>query len=317
MNTTKQAVQLPVLEPSRHNYDRLRVCRKCGRFTTLLDDHCPSCGKPKLVPVIRQAASQARLRMFNELLITGVLTAGAVLAAREMRWMALFGAIGVVMLILLIAIQRRSKEQQTLRELSRIFRYQHQEIYDGLVEDQRIGVEEVRSGNEVGGYHILRRTATLVQNDRLRLALLSLLQNFRLRSDMDLELDSLITGSFDPLVAEYIGEMARIKRDMIKERSIRYVIAHEPKILQLQQGWNILISVTSAMVRMKKYIATYPGFIRRYARHLPRDRFVRLYRIVQSDSNLLQDALAHDLEAIRQELYPNDPELDGRGALQS
>ncbi|GGJ04322.1 hypothetical protein [Paenibacillus hunanensis] len=317
MNTTKQAVQLPVLEPSRHNYDRLRVCRKCGRFTILMEESCPSCGKMKLVPVIRQARVQTLRRMFNELLITLILTIAAVLISPDMRLMALFAAAGLVLLVALFLVQRRSVEGATLRELGRLFRRQRSDIYDGLVEDQRIGVEEVRSGHEVAGYHILRQTAVLVQNDRLRLALLSLLQNFRLRSDMDLELDSLITRDFDPLVAEYIGEMARIKRDRIKERSIRYIIAHEPKILQMEQGWSILVSVTSAMVRMKRYIATYPGFIRRYARHLPKERFVRLYRIVQADAELLQDALAQDLEVIRHELYPNDPELDGKGALQS
>ncbi|MFD1887123.1 hypothetical protein [Paenibacillus wenxiniae] len=317
MNTTKQAVQLPILEPSRHNYDRLRVCRKCGRFTILMDESCPNCGKMKLVPVMRQARSQTIRRMLNELLITFILTIAALLLSPDMRLMALFAAVGIVLLVALVLVQRRAVERETARELSRLFRRQQRDIYDGLVEDQRIGVEEVRAGNEVEGYHILRKTAVLVQNDRLRLALLSLLQNFRLRSDMDLELDSLITRGFDPLVAEYIGEMARIKRDMIKERSIRYVIEHEPKILQMEQGWNILVGVTSAMVRMKRYITTYPGFIRRYARHLPRERFVRLYRIVQSDSGLLQDALAHDLEAIRHELYPNDPELTPHGAIQS
>ncbi len=317
MNTTKQAVRLPVLEPSRHNYDRLRVCRKCGRFTILMDESCPSCGKMKLVPVMRQARSQTMRRMLNELLITCILTIAALLLSPDIRLMALFAAAGVVLLVALVLVQRRAVERETLRELGRLFRRQQRDIYDGLVEDQRIGVEEVRGGNEVEGYHILRQTAVLVQNDRLRLALLSLLQNFRLRSDMDLELDSLITRGFDPLVAEYIGEMARIKRDMIKERSIRYVIEHEPKILQMEHGWNILVSVTSAMVRMKRYITTYPGFIRRYARHLPKERFVRLYRIVQSDSGLLQDALAYDLDAIRQELYPNDPELTSNGAIQS
>ncbi|WP_322907332.1 hypothetical protein [Paenibacillus campi] len=317
MNMTKQAVQLPVLEPSRHNYDRLRVCRKCGRFTILMDENCPSCGKSKLIPVIRQAKAQTRRRMLNELLITFILTIAAVLITPDIRLMVLFAAAGLVLLVGLVLVQRRLLERDTFRELGKLFRRQQQAIFDGLVEDQRIGVEEVRSGNEVEGYHMLRQTAVLVQNDRLRLALLSLLQNFRLRSDMDLELDSLITRGFDPLVAEYIGEMARIKRDLIKERSIRYVIEHEPKILQLEQGWAILIGVTSAMVRMKRYIMTYPGFIRRYARHLPKERFVRLYRIVQTDQGLLQDALAHDLEAIRQELYPNDPALSGDGTVRS
>ncbi|MEW4371116.1 hypothetical protein [Paenibacillus kandeliae] len=307
MSTTKQAVQLPTLEQSRRKYDRLRVCRKCGRFTILPGDSCPDCGKSRLVPVMEQARRLAGRRMLNEILFTIILVIGAVVAAPTTMLIALCAAGGAIILAALIVVQRRFRERDTLRQLGRLFRQQRTAIYDGLVEDQRIGVELVRDGEEVEGYHVLRQTAVVVHNDRLRLALLSLLQNFRLRSDMDLELESLITRDFDPLVAEYIGEVARLKRDMIKDKAIRYIIAHEPKILQMEQGWNILISVTSAMVRMKRYIALYPGFIRRYARHLPKERFVRLYRIVHSDSALLADALAQDLDSIRMELYASDP----------
>lgn len=310
MNTTKKAVQLPTLETARRNYDRLHVCRKCGRVTILSKEICPKCGKNRLIAVIEKARLQTKRKMLNEILFTIILIIAAVLCSRTSMLIALSAGSGVILLAALIVVQRQVREQEKLRQLRKFFLRQRGDIYDGLVDDQSIGVETVRSGEDVEGYHILRQTAVLVKNDRLRLALLSLLQNFRLRSDMDLELDSLITRDFDPLVAEYIGEMARIKRDMIKDRSIRYIIANEPKILQMETGWNILVSVTSAIVRMKRYISMYPGFIRRYARFLPKERFIRLYRIVQHDSALLHDAIAQDMETLRMELYPDDPAFE-------
>lgn len=310
MTTTKKAVQLPVLERSRRNYDRLRVCRRCGQYTILPGEDCPKCGKARLVPVMEQARSKARRKMLNEILFTLLLTIIAVLLAQDMTQIAIAAASGLVLIALLVLVQRRMMGRETLRQLSRLFRYDHATIHEGLVQDQSTGVETVRSGEDVKGYHILRQTAVLVHNDRLRLALLSLLQNFRLRSDMDLELETLITRDFDPLVADYIGEIARLKRDMIKDRSIRYIIANEPKILEMENGWNILISVTSAAVRMKRYVTMYPGFIRRYARFLPRERFVRLYHVVRNDPALQGEVLGQDMENIRAELYADDPAFE-------
>ncbi|WP_458120391.1 hypothetical protein [Paenibacillus sp. Z6-24] len=316
MTTTKKAVQLPVLERSRRNYDRLRTCRRCGKYTILPGEACPSCGRARLVPVMERARSRARRKMLNEILFTVLLIIIAILLAQDMTQIAIAAGTGLILLALLVLVQRRMTERETLRQLSRMFRYDHATIHDGLVHDQSTGVETVRSGKDVEGYHILRQTAVLVRNDRLRLALLSLLQNFRLRSDMDLELESLITRDFDPLVADYIGEIARLKRDMIKDRAIRYIIANEPRILEMENGWNILISVASAAVRMKRYVTMYQGFIRRYARFLPRERFVRLYHVVHSDPALQSEVLGQDMESIRAELYPSDPafEPDAAGA---
>lgn len=310
MTTTKKSIQLPVLHRTRRVYDNLRICRKCQNYTILPGDACPDCGKQALVPVIQQAGLRAKRKMVNEILFALLLTIIAVVVSKEMTEIIISIITGIVLMTALILVQRRMLAKETLRQLARLFKTNSNTIYEGTVRDQSTAVTAVRSGEDVEGYHMLRQAAVVVHNDRLRLAQLSLLQNFRLRSDMDLDLDSLIVQDFDPLLAEYIGEIAKIKREMVKDRAIRYVIANEPQILKLENGMNILVSVTSAAVRMKRYVTMYPGFIRRYARFLPKDRFLRLYRMINSDSAQKDSAMAIDLETIRQELYKGDSDFE-------
>ncbi|ODP26483.1 hypothetical protein PTI45_04323 [Paenibacillus nuruki] len=310
MTTTKKSIQLPVLHRTRRVYDPLRICRKCRNFTILPGDACPDCGKQALVPVMRQASLRAKRKMLNEILFALLLTIIAVVVSKEMTEIIISVITGVILIVALILVQRRMLSKETLRQLARLFKTEGKTIYEGTVRDQSTAVAVVRSGEDVEGYHMLRQAAVVVHNDRLRLAQLSLLQNFRLRSDMDLDLDSLIVHDFDPLLAEYIGEIAKIKREMVKDRAIRYVIAHEPQILKMENGMNILVSVTSSAVRMKRYVTMYPGFIRRYARFLPKDRFLRLYRMIQNDPAQKDSTMAVDLENIRQELYKGDSDFE-------
>lgn len=310
MTTTKKSIQLPMLHRTRRVYDNLRICRKCQNYTILPGDACPDCGKQALVPVIQQAGLRAKRKMVNEILFALLLTIIAVVVSKEMTEIIISIITGIVLMTALILVQRRMLAKETLRQLARLFKTNSNTIYEGTVRDQSTAVTAVRSGEDVEGYHMLRQAAVVVHNDRLRLAQLSLLQNFRLRSDMDLDLDSLIVQDFDPLLAEYIGEIAKIKREMVKDRAIRYVIAHEPQILKLENGMNILVSVTSAAVRMKRYVTMHPGFVRRYARFLPKDRFLRLYRMINSDPAQKDSAMAIDLETIRQELYKGDSDFE-------
>jgi len=310
MTTTKKSIQLPVFHRTRRVYDHLRICRKCRNFTILQGDACPDCGKQALVPVMKQAKLRAQRKMLNEVLFALLLTIIAVVVSKEMTEIIISVITGVVLIVALILVQRRMLSKETLRQLARLFKTDSKTIYEGTVRDQSTAVAVVRSGEDVEGYHMLRQAAVVVHNDRLRLAQLSLLQNFRLRSDMDLDLDSLIVHDFDPLLAEYIGEIAKIKREMVKDRAIRYVIANEPQILKMENGMTILISVTSSAVRMKRYVTMYPGFIRRYARFLPKDRFLRLYRMIQNDSAQKDSTMSVDLENIRQELYKGDSDFE-------
>ena len=91
----------------------------------------------------------------------------------------------------------------------------------------------------------------MVRNDRIRLQQIVLLQSFSLRSDMELELEPLLLDEFDPDLAAYIGEIAKIKRELINSKAIRYLLAHEADILRMEHGRQIMIDAAGAAVRKK------------------------------------------------------------------
>ncbi|MNR05502.1 hypothetical protein D3C85_1215360 [compost metagenome] len=126
---------------------------------------------------------------------------------------------------------------------------------------------------------------------------------------MALQLESLLLFDFDEGLAEYIGEIARIKPELIKERTLLYVLDHEPEFLSMVNGRDILAATAGAIVRMKRYVTLYPEFIRRYARYLPRDRFLRLFRIVTSDPHLQFSNLATEVAEIYNAKYQWDPDF--------
>ena len=133
---------------------------------------------------------------------------------------------------------------------------------------------------------------------------------------MELELEPLLLQQYDPLLADYIGEIAKIKRDLIKDRTFRYVIHYEPEILGLENGQDILAGVAGAAVRMKRYVLAYPGLVRRYARRLPKERLLRLHRMIRQHPHENWDRVADEVNRIVRETYEWDPDFQdsaGRG----
>lgn len=110
-------------------------------------------------------------------------------------------------------------------------------------------VAEARKQDEALAYEMLREIGSLVYNDRIRLQQVALLQSFVLRSDMDLRLKPLLLRGFERALAEYIGEIARLKPDLIREDAIRYIATYEVNILQLHNGIQILTAVVTLCAR--------------------------------------------------------------------
>ncbi|MNP56970.1 hypothetical protein D3C76_1517460 [compost metagenome] len=77
----------------------------------------------------------------------------------------------------------------------------------------------------------------------------------------------------------------------------------------MEHGIEILTSVAGAAVRLKQYVQAYPDFIRRYARRLPKDRFLRLYRLIRQYPEHPWGELAIEVSNIRSELYEWDPDF--------
>lgn len=271
----KLAVTFKPYERTPYAYDKLRVCRRCGSYTVLSPDVCPSCGRRALSDVPAAARRETRRSMQSELLFAALLTLLAMFFAGSMPWIGISTAAGVLLTALLGFAQYRAFEPQLRIRTDRLFARDRDRIRHGLIQDIRAA--EARLDTEPArAYEMLREVNTLLRNDPIRGLQAELLQTFVLRRDMDLLVEPLLMDGFSPHLAGYIGEVARLNRELIKESSIRYCLRYEPQIRSLPRGEEILASVAGAAVRMKRYIELYPEFIRRYAHKLPEDRLERL-----------------------------------------
>lgn len=304
----KKPVTFRTFKAPRFAYDKLRICRRCGRYTALGEDRCGNCGRSALTPVEKQAAALAGRKIQTRLLLILLLTLASVYWGQSLKQIALCGAGGLVLAGLLYYVQRKTRQNENLYALNRLLGRNIDTIKDGLEHNRQEAVSVLRE-NDVLAYEKLREISVLLRGDRISRQRVALLHGFQLRKDMNLELEQLLLKDFEPLLAEYIGEIAKVRPELIKDRTLRYVKAYEVQILEMQKGVAILTAVAGAAVRLKRYALLYSGLIGRYIEELPKDRFMRLSKLISASPYEPWNGLDHRVAEIREAKYRWDPDF--------
>lgn len=307
MNKKKPVTFRPFKAP-RYAFDKLRICRHCGRHTTLGEERCTKCGRASLITVEQQATSITGRKMQTRLLLILLLTLASVYFGNSLQQMVLCGAGGLVLAGLLYYTQRKVRQNENLRSLNELLGRRIFIIKEGLELNRQEAVSVLRE-NDVLAYEKLREISILLRGDRIARQRVALLHGFLLRKDMDLELEQLLLKDFEPLLAEYIGEIAKVRPDLIKDRTLRYVKNYETEIRQMDKGLTILTGVAGAAVRMKRYALLYSSMIGRYVQDLPKDRFLRLSKLIAANPYEPWNGLDHKVAEIREVKYRWDPEF--------
>ncbi|MDQ0195464.1 hypothetical protein [Paenibacillus wynnii] len=307
MNKKKPVTFRPFKAP-RYAYDQLRICRHCGRYTALSEQRCTKCDKSSLTPVENRAASITGRKMSTRLWLVLLLTLTSIYFGRDFRQMALCGAGGLLLIGLLYYAQRKVRSTENLRGLNELLAQNIDFIKEGLELNRQEAVSVLRE-NDVLAYDKLRELSILLRGDRIARQRVALLHGFHLRKDMDLEMEQLLLKDFEPLLAEYIGEIAKVRHDLIKDRTFRYTQTYESQILLMENGHAILTGVAGAAVRMKRYALLYSAFIGRYVHELPRDRFLRLSKLIAANPHEPWNGLDETVAQIVESNYRWDPEF--------
>lgn len=308
MNKKRPVTFRPFKAP-RYAYDKLRICRHCGRYTALGEERCSKCGRASLIAVEQQAAALTRRKMQTHLLFILLLTLASVYFGNSIQKMVLCGAGGLLLAGLLYYTQRKVRQNENLHSLNEMLGRGIDIIKEGLEINRQEAVSVLRE-NDVLAYEKLRELSILLRGDRISRQRVALLHGFLLRRDMDLELEQLLLKEFEPLLAEYIGEIAKVRPDLIKERTLRYVKNYEEDIRQMDNGLMILTGVAGAAVRMKRYALLYSSMIGRYVHNLPKDRFMRLSKLIAANPHEPWNGLDLKVAEIREVKYRWDPEVN-------
>ncbi|OME72105.1 hypothetical protein BSK65_06935 [Paenibacillus odorifer] len=307
MNKKRPVTFRPFKAP-RYAYDKLRICRHCGQYTALGEDRCTKCAKDSLITVEKQATSIAGRKMHTRLLLILLLTLASVYFGNSIEQMMLCGAGGILLAGLLYYTQRKARQNENLRSLNELLGRGIGIIKEGLEINRQEAVSVLRE-DDVLAYEKLRELSILLRGDRIARQRIALLHGFLLRKDMDLELEQLLLKDFEPLLAEYIGEIAKVRPDLIKDRTLRYVKNYEVEIRHMNNGMTILTGVAGAAVRMKRYTLLYSNMIGRYVQDLPKDRFMRLSKLIAANPHEPWNGLDQRVADIREAKYRWDPEV--------
>ncbi|OMF95455.1 hypothetical protein [Paenibacillus sp. FSL R7-0337] len=307
MSKKKPVIFRPFKGP-RYAFEKLRICRRCHRYTALGEERCTRCGRASLTPVEKYAVSQAGRRVQTRLLVILLLTLAGIYFGQNLQQMVLCGTGGLVLAGLVYYTQRKVRQNENLYALNKLLGRNIYSIKEDLELNRQEAVTVLRE-NDVLAYEKLREISVLLRGDRISRQRVALLHGFQLRKDMTLELEQLLLKDFEPLLAEYIGEIARVRPELIKDRTLRYVKNYEVQILEMDTGLVIMAAVASAAVRMKRYALLYSGMIGRYVQELPKDRFLRLSRLIAANPYEPWNGLDAKVEEIRELKYRWDPEV--------
>ncbi len=294
---------------TRNSYEKLKICSSCNHFTVLGDVRCPICGKQTLRHVERRAQSLLNRSFLISRAAVLVIAAAGIAFSDSSLHTALMVVAGTALLALLWTLQRRWTPALLHSKLEKIFKTEAHRLVAGLTHDRDMAIEVFQSGDRLRTYEMLREIGALVQTDQLRLEQILLLQSFVLRKDMDLMLEPLLMNEFNTDLAEYMGELAKIRRDLLKENAFRYATLHESRILRMEHGESIMIGIAGAAIRLKRYITLYPYLIMRYADKLPKERFLRLYRMIKQSQGTGFGPLHEEVMRVKEEKYKWDEDF--------
>ncbi|MNH99703.1 hypothetical protein D3C73_524820 [compost metagenome] len=77
----------------------------------------------------------------------------------------------------------------------------------------------------------------------------------------------------------------------------------------MDKGTAILAAVAAAAVRLKRYVLLYSSMIGRYIQELPKDRFLRLSKMIASSPYEAWNGLDLKVSEVREAKYRWDPDF--------
>ncbi|WP_159886962.1 hypothetical protein [Paenibacillus puerhi] len=258
-------------------FQRLRQCSRCGAYTCLEPEECPGCGaQGSWLTLPEPAEAAARQRGYTDMIVIGILAAAGVLVARSFAEMAAALAAGLVLIALYAKIRQTYQPYILRRTLSRLLLQEHEKIRLGLLQDIDKAETALKAEDFKSAYEKFREIGYFILDNPIRLLKLMCLRRFILRSDMELELTTLIPDRFDTDFTAYLLEIGRIKPGLIERPTLDYVVKHRSEIERLPYGAEVLTAAAGAALRIRSHLLLYRGLVLDYIDLLPDERLQRL-----------------------------------------
>ncbi|WP_335547451.1 hypothetical protein [Neobacillus drentensis] len=304
---TKQAIQFSKKKRSKYRFQKLKMCKKCHRYSVVNSEICPECGST-FIGIERLVQSIYKKCLFTEAIKILLLVCIGIVAAPTVNSLYISFITGILFLVsyvLLAAIYRKSEYFNHLKKLLRV---DLRKIREGIQFDSDLAEEDIKQEKMVSAYEKLREIGDFIYSDQVKLRRVMVLNATFLRRDMELELEPLIPSSYDKEFVKYALEVLKINRTLFTKKCIAYFFTHRAEIIR-DFGLNPLISVAGTVLRMKLYILEFSQFIEEFLEYLPRDRFLRLCNLIYSYPEVEWGSLKEQVQRLVEREYHYDPDF--------
>ncbi|WP_217642378.1 hypothetical protein [Bacillus sp. OK048] len=304
---TKHAVQLPKKKRTKYVFQKVKMCKKCQRYTVLKDENCPECGTI-YSGVESLARSIFKNRLFSEAITILTVVCLGIIFAPTVRMLYYSLIAGVLFTLGYVSLTLIFIKSEYRIQLQKLLKEDIEKIKAGIQLDSIRAKEDVRADNVAASYDKLREICDFIDTDQLKIRSVMALNEIALRKDMELELETLIPSAYDKGFLKYALEVVKINRSLITKKSIAYFVEHRTEIVR-DYGIDSLITVAGSALRMKLYILEFSDFIQEFIDYFPKDRILRLCNILHANPEENWGSLAEKTKHLVRLKYNYDPDF--------
>jgi len=264
-----------------HTFERLQTCKHCHTYHVLWETHCGECGR-EYQPIRSIAAAVTHRYAQSRFLLLALFVSLAVLFAKTLPQLLAACGIGLLLLVLFFLIQKKYGSYERDGQFLAYITQEQSAIRQALVRHLEDVGADVKAGRIKEAYEKTREIGHFIQSDTIKIRKIMFLNHFILRKDMELELDTLVTSTYDKDFVEYLREVVKVQPSLVKKSVLEYVRRYKPYILLQENGGQLIGQVAGAALRMKPYVEQYQDLIIEFLDYIPRDRLLRLAKLART-----------------------------------
>ncbi|GEC92994.1 MULTISPECIES: hypothetical protein [Brevibacillus] len=293
-----------------HTYERIQACTRCHTYHVLWETHCETCGRA-YTPIRQVSHAVTRRYVQTRFLLLGLFVCLAVLSAETLLQLALAGGIGCVLFVLFFVMQKKYGIYERDVQFQHFLTKEQDTLKKSLLRHLEEVGNDVKEGHLKEAYEKTREIGHFIDSDTIKIRKIMFLNHYVLRKDMELELETLIPSMYDKDFMEYVREVIKVQPSLVKKSVLTYVRRYKNQILLLENGDQLIGQVAGAALRMKSYVDEYQDLIIEFIDFLPRERLLRLAKMVQTHKNEGWEQLYHSTKNRVDTHYAFDPDFKG------
>ncbi|WP_411502790.1 hypothetical protein [Brevibacillus centrosporus] len=268
-------------QKTAYTFERLKACKHCHTYHVLWDTHCEECGR-EYQPIRKLSASVTRRYVQTRFLLMVLFVCLAILCAKSLSQILIAGGVGILLFALFYWMQKKYGSYERDAQFLPFLSQEQDAIKKSLVHHlEEIGAD-VKAERYKEAYEKIREIGHFIHSDTIKIRKIMFLNHFILRKDMELELETVTPSTYDKDFVEYLREVIKVQPSLVKKSVLDYARRYKAYILLQENGEQLMGQIAGAALRMRPYIDQYQDLIIEFIDFIPRDRFLRLAKLVHT-----------------------------------